>query len=90
MLSALEFEWIAPSEKTIVAITGLVFAFPSQFLAAILSFLARDGVAGTGLGVFSGTWAVTSVTLLTSPPGARSEGLGIFLVLASILLACVG
>lgn len=89
MLSALQFGWISPGQSTIVAITGLVFAFPSQFLAAILSFLARDGLAGTGLGVFSGTWAVTSVSLLTSPPGATSEGLGIFLILASILLACV-
>lgn len=46
MLSALEFEWIPPAQKTVVAINGLAFAFPSQFLAAILCFLARDGVGG--------------------------------------------
>lgn len=89
MVSALEFEWITPTEKTIVVITGLAFAFPLQFLSAILAFLARDAVAGAGLGVFSGTWAVTSLSLLTSPPGATSDGLGIFLILAAILLTCV-
>lgn len=89
MLAALELGWIPPTEGTIVAITGLAFAFPLQFLAAILAFLARDAIAGTGLGTFSGTWAVTSLSLLATPPGGRSEGLGVFLILAAILLTCV-
>lgn len=89
MLAALEFEWMPPTQKTIVAITGLAFAFPAQFLATILAFLARDGVVGTALGIFSGTWAATSFGLLVSPPGATTEALGIFLILSAIALTCV-
>ena len=89
MLAALQLEWITPTQGTVVAITGLAFAAPVQLVTAVLAFLARDGVAGTALGIFAGTWTVSSLATLTSPPGVRSEALAIYFILAAILLTCV-
>jgi len=89
MLAAMELGWISPQEGTTVAITGLAFAFPLQLIASVLAFLARDAVAGTALAIFAGTWAVSGLAMLTSPPGATSDAVGICLILAAILLGCV-
>jgi succinate-acetate transporter protein len=58
-----------------------------QLLAAILGFQARDTVAGTGMGLLSGTWVVTGMVLLTSAPGASSDGLGVMLLGAGLALS---
>jgi hypothetical protein len=71
-------EWIAPSEGRIAALTALAATVQPQ--SSVVG-LARDPVAVTGLRVLSGTWAVVGFTTLTSPPGAVSDGLGLFLVI---------
>jgi succinate-acetate transporter protein len=48
-----------------------------------LGFLARDVAAGTGMGILAGTWASIALVTLTSPPGATSDALGLFLLLAA-------
>jgi uncharacterized protein len=37
-----------------VALILIAFVFPLQLVASILGFLARDVVAGTGMGVLAG------------------------------------
>src|SRR4051812_10814054 len=87
VLSALQLGWIAPTEGRAAALTALGFTAPLQLLAAILGFQARDTIAGTGMGLLSGTWAVIGIALLTSPPGATSDGLGVMLLGAGLALS---
>jgi uncharacterized protein len=85
--AALQLGWIPPTQSRVVALTALVATVPLQLLASVLGFLARDPVAGTGMGLLAGTWAVAGFTTLTSPPGAASEGLGVVLVVAGLAMA---
>jgi uncharacterized protein len=87
VLSALQLGWIAPAEGRVVALTALGFTAPLQLLAAILGFQARDTVAGTGMGLLSGTWAVIGLVMYTSPPGSTSDGLGVMLLGAGLALS---
>jgi succinate-acetate transporter protein len=81
--SGLQLGWLPPQEGRSVALGLLAFTVPSQLIAAVLGFLARDPVAGTGMAVLAGTWGATGLTVLTSPPGATSPGLGVLLLAAS-------
>src|SRR3954452_14680307 len=85
MLAGLQLEWLDPAnDQRTVGLVALGAAFPLELLAAVLAFLARDALAGTGLGLFSGIWSVTGLTLLTGQPGATNDGYGMFLILAAI------
>lgn len=86
VFSALQLGWIPPDQGRAAAITAIVATVPLQLLASVIGFLARDPVAGTGVGLLAGTWAVTGVTVLTSPPGAVSGGLGVLLLVAGLAL----
>jgi uncharacterized protein len=86
-LSALQLGWVSPTEGQVVAITALAFTAPLQLLASVLGFQARDTVAGTGMGLLGGTWAVLGLVLLTSPPGSTSDALGVVLLGAGAALA---
>jgi succinate-acetate transporter protein len=55
---------------------------PLQLLASVLGFLARDSLAGTAMGILSGSWLAVGLVLLTSPPGSTSDALGLFLLVA--------
>jgi uncharacterized protein len=85
--SGLELGWVAVDERAHAAIAILAFAFPLQFLASILAFLARDGAAGTVMGVLAGTWLATSLVWLTSAAGSVSGSLGLLLLASAWLLA---
>jgi uncharacterized protein len=78
MLSLLQVGTIPEDETMTVAVVMLGFTVPLQLLAAVFSFLARDTVAGTALGLFTGAWTVQGVSLLTAPPGSTSTAIGIF------------
>lgn len=86
LFSAVQLEWIAPAEGRVAALTALAATVPLQLLASVVGFLARDPVAATGMGVLAGTWAVIGFTTLTSPPGATSDGLGVLLVTAGVVM----
>ncbi|WP_432487484.1 acetate uptake transporter family protein [Kineococcus sp. SYSU DK018] len=81
--AALQLDWVGPDQGRVVALAALLFTAPLQLLAAVYGFLARDPVAGTGMGVLSGTWATAGFVTLTSPPGSTSPGLGVVLLLAA-------
>jgi succinate-acetate transporter protein len=86
ILAGLQLGWAAPSEGPQVAVCVLAFTVPLQFTASIFGFLARDGVAATGMGLLSGIWAATGLVLLTAKPGATSNALGLFLVIAGVAM----
>ena len=85
--AGLELGWIAGAERHQVALILIAFTFPLQLTAAILSFLARDGAAGTALGILSGTWLGTGLVWIGSAPGSVSGALGLMLLVAAALLA---
>jgi uncharacterized protein len=87
--SGLELGWIASSERDQVGLLMILFAPPLQGTASIFGFVGRDVVAATGMGILSATWLCTGAVLLATPPGATSDALGTFLVLAGAALAVV-
>ncbi|MFD2081803.1 Succinate-acetate transporter protein [Actinopolymorpha cephalotaxi] len=86
LLTSLELGWIPPAEGHAVAYGLLLIVVPLQFVGSLVSYLARDPVACTALGVLAGTWAAVAVDMLTTPPGATSAGLGVQLVGGCVLL----
>ncbi|MFI5708824.1 hypothetical protein [Kribbella sp. NPDC051620] len=90
-LAGLQLGWISPREGPNVALTLIGFAFLAQFLAAVLSFLGRDGAVATAMTVLALTWLVTGLMLHRSAPGATSDALGLFLLFTgtAMILAAV-
>lgn len=86
VFSVVQLDWVPADQGRVAAWTALLFTVPLQLLAAVLGFLARDPVAGTGMGVLAGTWAVAGFTTATSPPGASSAALGVLLIVAAVAL----
>lgn len=81
VLSGLDLSWIDPlTNSTSAGLLVLVFAVPAQLLAAVLSFLGRDAIAGTGFGILAGSWLATGLSLHTSSPGTTSGALGLLLL----------
>jgi succinate-acetate transporter protein len=85
VLSGLQLEWIEPSEQRQVALGVLAFVAPLQLLASILSFLARDVGAATGMGILAGTWAAIGLDW-TSSASTQSDALGTLLLGAAAAL----
>jgi succinate-acetate transporter protein len=56
LLAGLQLDWLAPTDGQDVALILIAFVFPLQLLTATFGYLARDVVAGTGMGVLAGTW----------------------------------
>jgi uncharacterized protein len=86
LVSGLQLKWLEPAEGTQVALVLIAFVFPLQLVASVLGFLARDVVAGTGMGILSGTWLSIALVTLTGQPGATSDALGLFLLLAAVAM----
>lgn len=68
----------------------LTFVAPLQILAAVLAFLARDGMAATGLGLFAASWATIGVQDLLATPGSTSLVLGLYLITFTVVIAMLG
>jgi succinate-acetate transporter protein len=86
VVAGLQLGWVPASETTSVALILLAAVAPAQLLASVLSFFARDGVAGTGMGTLAGTWAAMGLILLTSRPGSTGHAPGLLLVMAAALM----
>lgn len=80
--SALQLGWVPASEAKSIALVLVAFVAPLQLLSSVYGFLARDPVAGTGMGVLAGTWAVLGLTWHEHGAASRSPGLGVLLVVA--------
>jgi len=86
LVSGLQLGWLRPSDGEQVALILLAFVFPLQLLSSVLGFLARDVVAGTGMGLLAGSWGSIALVQLTSEPGATSDPLGLFLLVAGVAM----
>jgi succinate-acetate transporter protein len=84
VLGGLQVGWVSPSEGKKVALALILFAFPAQFLAGVLAFLARDGIVGSAMTELGLIWLVVGMTLHTSVPGSTSGALGLFLIFAAV------
>ena len=65
LVAALQLGWLRQEEGAQVGLLVLAFVFPLQLVSSVFGFLARDVVAGTGMGVLSGTWLSVALVLLT-------------------------
>lgn len=84
--SALQLGIVAPAEEHLIALAVLVLTVPLQLLSSVIGFGARDPIAGTGMAMVSGVWAMIAVSTLLSPPGSSSPALGILLQVAAVAL----
>ena len=86
VVAGLQLGWIPTSETASVALILLVAVVPAQLLTSILGYLARDGVAGAGMGTLAGTWAAMGLILLTSDPGSTGRAPGLLLLVAGVVM----
>lgn len=82
VISGLQLGWLPASEGRHAALILVAFVFPLQLLTSVLGYLVRDVIAGTGMGILAGSWLSIALVQLDSPPGATSDALGLFLLLA--------
>jgi succinate-acetate transporter protein len=86
LLASLQLRWLPSSEGDQVALILVAFVFPLQLLSSILGYLARDVVAGTGMGVLAGTWLSIGLVQLVGTAGSTSDALGVFLLAAAVAM----
>ncbi|PRZ04193.1 hypothetical protein BCE75_111114 [Isoptericola sp. CG 20/1183] len=84
--SCLQLGVLPTTEENTVALAVLVLTVPLQSLAAVVGFGARDPIAGTGMAMVAGVWAMLAVATLTSPPGTASPAVGVLLLTAAVAL----
>jgi succinate-acetate transporter protein len=86
VVSGLQLGWVDATEGKQVAFCILAFTVPLQLTASIIGFLARDGVAATGMGLLSGIWSAVALVTFTGDPGATSDALGLLLLVAGVAM----
>jgi succinate-acetate transporter protein len=89
LLSLVQLGTIPQTELTTVALLLLGFVAPLMLIASIFSFLARDTVAGTALGLFAGAWLATGLNFLSASPGQTSKALGVFFLALAASFAVI-
>src|SRR5690625_5204314 len=75
--SSLQLGVIGAGEESVVAVGVLVLTVPLQLFSSVYGFGARDPIAGTGMALVSGVWALIAVITRTSQPGASSPARGL-------------
>jgi len=83
LLSGLQLGWLKPTEGHLVATILLAFVAPLQLIASIFGFLARDAVAGTGMGILAGTWLSIALVTRDLPSAGTSDALGLMLLISA-------
>jgi succinate-acetate transporter protein len=90
VLGGIELHWIPQAQVHQAALLLLTFVAPLELIAAVFGFLSRDGLAGTGLGVFAGSWATIGVQYLVGQPGVRTPVLGLYLLAFATAVLLLG
>jgi succinate-acetate transporter protein len=80
LLSGLQLGWVDQAQTRTVALALIGFVFGALLLAAVFSFLARDGTAATAMATLALAWLVVGMVLLIAEPGTTSSALGLFLL----------
>jgi succinate-acetate transporter protein len=70
---------VPPSETKQLGVVLVTFVFPLELIATIFTFLARDTMGATTLGLFTASWLAFGTTDILSVPGVKSLVLGIYL-----------
>jgi uncharacterized protein len=84
--SGYDLQWIGRGQALKAGLVLLAVPFFLQFTASVLSYLARDGAAGTALGVLSASWLAIALLHIASNGGHRSGALGLMLLAAGGVL----
>jgi uncharacterized protein len=66
------------------------FVFPPLLLAAIFSFLNRETLGASALGLISFSWLSTALVFYVSPPPATSAVLGVLSLIMAVILLLLG
>jgi hypothetical protein len=82
--------WIPVAQGRIVFELLLLFVVPTQGIAVIFVFLARDTAGGTTLGVFAATWGAVGTIGMSLKPGETSSALGVFLLADCVVIFILG
>jgi succinate-acetate transporter protein len=90
VLGGLQLHFIPLPMTHQAAVLLLTFVAPLEGLAAVLAFLSRDGLAGTGLGLFAGSWATVGVQYLIGQPGARSPVQALYFFTFAVAVMLLG
>jgi uncharacterized protein len=90
VLAGSQLDWVSPDEGRQVGVILVGFAFVSQLLAAIISFLARDIVVSSAMTVLAVTWLVIGAVSYLGPPGSTSDALGLLLLVSSTAMLVIG
>ncbi|HWH13526.1 MAG TPA: GPR1/FUN34/YaaH family transporter [Miltoncostaeaceae bacterium] len=90
LVSGLQLGWLDAADSPTVGLLLIAFVVPLQVVSSVLSFLARDVVAGTGMGILFGTWLAIGLVTLTAEPGARSAPLGTLLLVSAVAMLLPG
>lgn len=85
--SGYDLHWVAKDQSVKVGLILLAVPFVLQGIASVLAFLARDGAAGTALGVLGTSWLAIGLIHVSSHPGHRSGALGLMLLASAGMLA---
>lgn len=90
LLASTDIPIVPRSELHPMAIMLLSFVAPLEILASVLAFLARDGMAGTGLGLFAASWATVGLQDLLAKPGSTLAVFGLYLICFAVVVALLG
>jgi uncharacterized protein len=86
LYAALGAGWVKPADQHTVGMLLALFVFPLQIVATVFAYLARDGAAGTALGLFSTSWLAGGVLLATATPGTLDRADGFYLIAFTIVI----
>jgi uncharacterized protein len=84
--SGFDLHWVARDQSVKVGLILIAVPFVLQGIASVLSYLARDGAAGTALGVLATSWLAIGLVHADSPGGHRSGALGLMMLGSSAML----
>lgn len=84
-MAGVELSWITATQDRYAGLAVLLFVFPLQALSSVFGFLARDSIAGTGMGLLSGGWLVIGVLTFLGHPGQPAGALGLILLPVAVV-----
>jgi succinate-acetate transporter protein len=84
--SGLDLKWIADTQGRDVGLILLAVPFVLQLLACTFFYLARDGAAGSSIGVLATTWLAIGLVHVSSPAHRTSGAMGLLLLASAAVL----
>lgn len=89
LLAAGALGWTHGPDLRVAGILLAAFVFPLEFLACVVSFLARDTATAATLGLFSTSWLALGTVDALARPGSASAAVGVYLVGFTVMVAAL-